>query len=249
MAELNIVLVSVILLSATIENTAFRVHYIIPSEGEPCFMESCLTLSQFAEDITAYVDSNVTLFIMGGNHYLYKTFSLSNVKVFSMISINDSLSTSSITCGNHAARFTLTNNRRVYMRRIEFIGCDGNIVRSVDLLTIVGSRFVNSSSTPLTITDSHVNMKQCTFAVNSMGKQRNDIQYLQVAFREEFSGQESVGGALIVENSTLTIDNCQFLENEANIGGAIFTESESKLIIRDSVFAYNHANSCNTDFA
>ena len=244
MSVLNIVPVLFVLLIGTIGIASCRVHYIIPTEGEPCFMESCLTLSQFAETTIGYVDSNVTIFIMGGNHYLDKTFSLSNVKVFSMISINYSLSTSSITCANHAAHFTLTNNRQVYVHGIEFIGCNGNIVRSVDLLTIVGSRFVNSSSTPWTITDSHVNMEQCTFAGNSMGKNRNDIRYLQVAFREEFSGQESVGGALIVENSTLTIDNCQFLENKANIGGAIFTESESKLIISDSTFAYNRATDC-----
>ena len=245
MSVLNIVPVLFVLLIGTIGIASCRVHYIIPTEGEPCFMESCLTLSQFAETTIGYVDSNVTIFIMGGNHYLDKTFSLSNVKVFSMISINDSFSTSSITCANHAARFTLTNIRQVYVHGIEFIGCDGNIVRSVDLLNIVGSRFVNSSSTPLTITDSHVNMEQCTFAGNSMGKQRNDIRYLQVAFREEFSGQESVGGALIVENSTLTIYNCLFAQNEANIGGVIFSDSESNLFIRDSLFAHNRATSCN----
>ena len=54
----------------------------------------------------------------------------------------------------------------------------------------------------------------------------------------------TVGGALIVTNSTLTIDNCMFDRNSANVGGATFIESKSKVFIKNSDFTFNHATGC-----
>lgn len=54
----------------------------------------------------------------------------------------------------------------------------------------------------------------------------------------------TVGGALIVNGSDLTLDNCSFKDNTASIGGAIFSERESNITIRHSTFAFNHVRSC-----
>ena len=144
-----------------------EVHYIVPTDTEPCFVGAdCLTLSQFAEKSANYADSNVILFIIGGNHDLDKRISLSNKEQISILSLNDSVESSVITCSIHTAHFSLAYSSRVHIREIEFVGCDG-IIRMVEQASIVYSRFINSSTSSLTILDSYVNMDSTSFISNT----------------------------------------------------------------------------------
>ena len=228
--------------------TLCNVYYIVPTDSEPCFVDPCLTLSQFAGNLTNfkpdYIHSNITLFIVGGSHDLDKRISLSNVKVFSMLSINDSVVSSVIACSTDTAHFSLTYSNLVHVHGIEFVGCNGNIFKMVGQASVVNSRFVNSSRTSLTILNSRVTMESTFFISNTMGKYQNELKsfgYLQMIFGIENSVALSVGGALIVTNSTLVCDFCQFNGNCANAGGAIFSESGSNITIRNSTFTSNHA--------
>ena len=225
-----------------------QIYYITPTDSEPCFSDPCLTLSQFAESPTNYADSNITLFIIGGNHDLDTRISLSNKKQISILSINDSAADSIITCSTGNARFFFTFSSQLHIHGIEFIGCDGNIIRMVGLAYITSSRFINSTGTALTILDSHVNMQSTSFNSNAMGKQQNEQQkfrYLQMVLGIVNANDPiSVGGALIVTNSTLLCDFCQFNGNSANVGGAIFMESGSNATIRNSIFISNQALDC-----
>ena len=55
----------------------------------------------------------------------------------------------------------------------------------------------------------------------------------------------TVGGALIVTNSTLAIDNFMFDRNSASVGGAVFIESKSKVSIKTpTLYTFNHATGC-----
>ena len=227
-----------------------EVHYIMPTDTEPCFVGAdCLTLSQFAEKSANYADSNVTLFIIGGNHDLDKRISLSNKEQISILSLNDSVESSVITCSIHTAHFSLAYSSRVHIREIEFVGCDG-IIRMVEQASIVYSRFINSSTSSLTILNSYVNMDSTSFISNTNGKHQNELQffrYLQatsgtVSYNSQRSGK--VGGALIVTNSTLLCDFCQFSGNTANVGGAIFSECGSNVSLRNSAFSSNHVRDC-----
>ena len=239
----------ILLLVILYSDTALcNVYYIVPTDSEPCFMDPCLTLSQFAGNLSNsksdHVDSNTTLFIIGGSHDLDKRISLSNVKVFSMLSINDSVVSSVIACSTDTARFSLTYSNLVHVHGIEFVGCNGNIFKMVGQASVVNSRFVNSSRTSLTILNSRVTMESTFFISNTMGKYQNELKsfgYLQMIFGIENSVALSVGGALIVTNSTLVCDFCQFDGNCANAGGAIFSESGSNITIRNSTFTSNHA--------
>ena len=229
-------------------------YYIMPTDSDPCFMDSCLTLSQFAGNLTnlksVYEHSSITLFIIGGNHNLYEEISLSNMEVFSMLSINDSVSSSIITCFTDTARLSLTFISQAHVNGIEFASCNGNIFKEVGQASIVNSRFLNSSRTSLTILNSSVNMDLMSFISNTEGIHRNELKsfrYLQMIFGI-FSTKNSVclsvGGALIVTNSTLVCNFCQFTGNSAMAGGAIFSESDSNITIRNSTFTSNHARGC-----
>ena len=164
-----------------------EVHYIIPSDREPCSVEVCLTLSQFAENSIHNVDlNNITLFIIGGNHDLDNEISLSNKEQISILSLNDSIEGSIVTCCIHNARFSLLDcyaHTGTGILGTEFVGCDSNIIR-VEQAFIINSKFLNSSQSPLTILDSHVNMESTSFSSNTNGKHRNEqsFRYLPVYF-------------------------------------------------------------------
>ena len=223
-----------------------EVHYIIPTDGEPCSVEVCQTLSQFAENYTHNLDSNITLFIIGGNHDLDREILLSNKEQISILSINDSIEGSAVIC-SHNSRFSLIDSSHVHIQGIEFVGCDSNIT-SVDQALIINSKFLKSSHSSLTILDSHINMKSTSFTSNTNGKHRNEqsFRYLPVIPGTINYSPKSfrVGGALIVTNSTLVCDFCQFNGNTANIGGAIFSERGSNVTLRSSSFTSNHAKDC-----
>ena len=50
---------------------------------------------------------------------------------------------------------------------------------------------------------------------------------------------------MIVNCSNLTVNNCTFDGNSANIGGAIFSDFESHINISSSKFTFNQAMGCN----
>ena len=228
-----------------------EVHHIVPSKGYPCSVDSCLTLSQFAENSTSYVDSNTTLFITRGSHHLNKRISLSNTSVFLMLSINTTDSTPVINCSEHI-NFTFSNITSIFIGGLEFTGCSGNKIEFANQLTIKYSVFhgVKGGETSLTIVKSKATMTAVSFLSNTMGTYLSNIRPAMPAilnYSEPLSASATVGGALIVTHSNLTIINCQFEENEANIGGAIFSELESHITISNSDFTSNHATGCDND--
>ena len=86
------------------------------------------TLSQFAENSAHNLDSNITLFIIGGNHDLDNEMLLSNKEQISILLVNDSIEGPVVACSTHNARFSLVGSSHVLIRGIEFVGCDGNII-------------------------------------------------------------------------------------------------------------------------
>ena len=153
-----------------------EVHYIIPTDGEPCSVEVCLTLSQFAENSAHNLDSNITLFIIGENHDLDREISLSNKEQIFILSVNGSIEGSIVTCSTHNAGFSLVNSSHVYIHGIEFVGCDNHIIR-VEQAFIINSKFLNSSQSSLTIIDSRVNIELTSFSSNTNGKLRNEKSF------------------------------------------------------------------------
>ena len=247
MAILNCVIHFLVLFLGSLDLVSCEVHYIIPSQTDPCSVDSCLTLSQFADNSASHIDSNTTLFIIGGNHALDRRISVSNVEEFSMLSANDT--NSIITC-SELANFTFSDIGHIYISGLTFLGCGSNRVNSVDQLTIEHSMFMgqNNSETSIIISESNVNMAETSFLSNTVGGCPSDVRFFKYLQMMPTNPQSSctirVGGALIVHHSILAVDDCQFEENRANIGGAIFSAFESSVTINNSVFKFNHATGC-----
>ena len=56
----------------------------------------------------------------------------------------------------------------------------------------------------------------------------------------------TAGGAIFVNLSTVLIDRCQFMDNQAHLGGAIFSQKQSNITISNSSFTSNQATNCNS---
>lgn len=235
-----------ILLFGNVDHMSCKVHYIIPSNGHPCDADSCLTLSQFAYNSTSLIDSNTTLLITGGNHYLDKEIAVSNVERFTMLSTNGT-SITSINC-NTCSNLTFTNIGHVQIYDLTIIGCGNSSFSMVNQLTIQQSRFLNSTGTSIRIINgTNANITGTFFSSNIIGTCKKNLTYLQMTSTTAYkisSCTVRVGGAVIMSNSTITMDNCTFEDNSANIGGAIFCELGSNVSVSNSEFNSNHATGC-----
>ena len=117
-------------------------YYIIPSELEkdncsiaPC---NCLTLSQFADDSTRYNDSNITLFVAGGNYTLVDGLTVANVSKLSIFLRN----TDAIISCRDSASFSFTNIYKITISGVKFRGCGGNRIQAVQEMTLEHSSFL-----------------------------------------------------------------------------------------------------------
>ena len=216
-----------------------KVHNIVPTRITPCSADSCLTLSQFAKNSSHYIDLNTTLIIIGENHNLDVGLSVSNISFF-MLSANTTSHNSIpvITC-NKSANFSFTSISSIHLNSLKFKHCNENRFESIDNLTIEYSKFFDSES-PLTIIDSNARIIGAYFLSN-LGSYKSDSALLQRWFKNpDQSLKASLGGALIVTHSRITIEGCDFDGNTASFGGAIFSETSS-ITISSSNFSHNHA--------
>ena len=215
-----------------------KIYNIIPTNNNcSCIEDPCLTLSQMTEKLNMSVDSNTTLVIMGGNYTLDHGINVSNTKYFSMLAANNS--TTIITCAGAAAYFTLSKIFRVYISGLTFVGCGNNTVMFVHHLIIENTKSFGerSNGTFLIINHSSAELTK-TFISNTSGKlEKHNIDryltYLQTISSANYQRYRSItlGGAIISTYSNLSIENCKFNGNKANIGGAIFSDLESSLFL------------------
>ena len=228
------------------------VYYIIPSSSYPCYFDSCVTLSTYITRYSASETSNTTLFIAGGNYNLFRQqFSVRNVGEFTLRAVNDTDVSVNIFCDQF---FTLqiSSVGHVYIEGVTFVGCASSSLESVQDGNIVKSLFVGQGhfGSALAITNSSVTISGTGFIANQEGSLKSNVTLLNLLTSQNNSQPNSptalyrVGGALIVTLSTVVINDSSFVDNEANIGGAIFTQEQSNVSINNSVFSSNHATGC-----
>ena len=227
-----------------------RVYHIVPQISTyRCPVDSCLTLSQFIQNFSTNVALNTTLSISEGKHDLYRyVLSASNITAFVMKSANNTNYTSNpvITCTGQA-NFEFTNISVLHLSGLKFERCNNNIFQSVHNLTIEKSTFTNSKS-PITLANSKATLIGTNFYFNSGTYTSNSklLQRLPDHDIPDLALIASLGGALIVAHSIITVENCDFVGNTANLGGAIYSEINSSIKIMDSSFTENHANGCSS---
>ena len=169
-----------------------------------------------------------------GDHILDDVIFLSNTELFHIMNITESGRTK-VTCSEHAG-LVLSSVSQVHISGITFVGCDGTF-QFIGQMTIKGSSFSgqdnsNVNVSRVSVSGSNVNILRSQFLSNTAG-----------TFR---SFSSSVGGALVISNSTVMIDNCLFENNKAKFGGAIFSEMQSNITVLTTMFVSNHATGCDS---
>ena len=98
------------------------------------------------------------------------------------------------------------------------------------------------------IVNSFVQIIRTSFIANAVGTPFSNLSLLPVLnYPVTLSASTTLGGALIVSSSDIQFESCLFQDNEANIGGAIYSEQGSSITITNSTFMSNHAKCSNSD--
>lgn len=220
----------IILLLASIGLASSESYYIVPTNSSDCVVDHCLTLYQFFTETNS--SSNVTLLILEGDHVIDFPISMSGITELLIRPLNDANDESTtITCSD-SAQVVFTNIGSIDIRSITFMDCDGTEFESIDQLKITATDFI--------VEDSSVS----TLSIKSSIARMTDTQFLSIALHANIFYQNTIpsfGGAMVVTNSLLEVDNCTFKGNLANYGGAIFANVGSEIQVTYSKFMSNHA--------
>ena len=160
-----------------------------------------LTLSQFAANSDDYLYPNTTLVFLPGTHYLTETITISNLVNFSMTSAS---TTVHLVCTYYSDNIHFNHSQYVHITKVEFIGCGGNLVNDVVKLVVQYVLFQGNEHSGglrvLDLIDTTAQIVNCTFVSNGKG---------------------TVGGGIVANNCKVDIFQSTFLNNKAELGGAI----------------------------
>ena len=220
-----------------------QVLYITPSsQSTQCPANTCLTLSQFARTSSSWLKSNtLNLIFLSGNHALNTELSISNINNFFMLTNSTSDGTHIINC-EYQVSFNFTNLVELWIKGLTFIGCGGNAFSSISNFIIDKSTFQgqNNSGTVLDITNANLTIVNSSFFFNNVG---HCLDVFDLSTSSHISVR--VGGVLFVDKSNVTIINCTFVNNSAEVGGAIYSthyEFKNNISISNSTFISNRAS-------
>ena len=232
--------------------------YITTSEKNPCPAKPCVTLSQLAANLPEYLSDNMTIIFLQGKHNVDKKLVFENVSRIMAAYITYSHSQSVledglIVCKLKYASFVFNKVNLVYIDGLNFMGCNHKF-ESVGKLTIVhasfqGNSFTGSAVELIDTTSAYI--QQSAFTSNTNGNylgpigifvyENNLIHYPDTVYNT--TTYTNVGGALIVTKSELNISDTVFENNNAVVGGAIFSWKNSNITILNSSFSDNSATS------
>ena len=215
---LVIVVVHVNLLSSTLDGKTTL--YITPSSSIHCHTEPYLTLSQFAQNSSRWLSLNTTLIFLAGNHTLDTVLFISNSN-FSMLTISTNEGTQYVFIirKDHAHLiFDLTDD--LWISGLKFIGCGSNRFTSVKNFMIDNSTLQgqNGSGTALDIAHTNLTIVNSTFVSNKVG---TCVEIFDAAIKCNFlENSAEMGGAMYIDDfSDVSIVNSTFLNNQATIDG------------------------------
>ena len=225
------VIVTVILLLVLSSSTS-KVYYVTPSAGDPCSLDlhPCITLSQFAAKPSDYLESNTTLILLTGIHMLDSVLNVSNTDNFVLTS---QASSTFINC-NGKGRFEFRWVSSVRITALEFIGCGGNRLLLSEQLVIEDCVFQGKKNGGTAIELLYTNASILKTAFFS-----NKASYVNM------DQNLTLGGALILTESSVVVVESSFINNTANVGGAIYGEfsgmSVTNVSFINSTFIGNQA--------
>ena len=186
----------------------------------------CLTLSQFAANSSSYLgnETDISLFLLPGNHSLDNELSLAHADNVSMTKDSQDNETVFVECASQSGRFSVRETTFVSIKSLHFIGCGalGNTFTHVDQFILEGTIFqgVEGRGTAL--------MLNGVAAASIVGS-----KFLSNSF-------SYAGGVMITFGSAFSITSSTFTNNSAAYGGVMATH-ESSFNITNSTFTNNSA--------
>lgn len=236
---------SAYLLLTLIFPVSSSVHHIVTeSQMYSCSGDLCLTLSEFVDNLNNYADANIMLSFYDGTHSLVQGLSISNVFNLSMISMSMGYTNTidtTIEC-NRNVKIHFKNVDSLYISGLKFSDCGGIRIETVERVIIESSQFLggkNNYRSLLTVIRTSGTVRDTAFLSNSVVKHTDEEESYPTAC------EYAEGGALVVIQSRIVLNNCKFKDNKANQGGAISSHSESNITINNCNFTSNCATECN----
>lgn len=243
MAGFNKLLSSLILICFQLglfQSNASVVFYMTPLLNKNCPVQTCPTLSEFAGHNDLNNDTHATIVLLSGKHSLDQNISFSNLidlKIYSE-------SNATVMC-IFSTFLSFENIGRVYIQNVNFVGCGGNLVNNVDEFVLRETTFEGKgkSGTALTIVNTTADIIDCAFVRNQFGTIMESLRSIKIILSDinwflvgDVTGIVRVGGAIISTFSNISITDSNFEDNQAEIGGDIFTEDFSTFSIVNTNF-------------
>ena len=239
-----LLLVAAMLPSLLVSADDGAVVYIKSSPSANCPADPCYTLSQFATD-QSQLQLNTTLLFLSGNHSLDSDIFIADIDHFYMLTYPSTSSSLSIIRCLQNSSISLSNIATVLIHQLEFYGCGDNSISSVEKLTVQNCSFIGSESsgTALNIIHSNAYFINCSFLSNRIGTYHGPIwilEHQEEPSYDNFTVYALVGGAMIANQSNVSIVGSKFGKNHAGVGGAIYSTLGSQISITNSTFTENN---------
>ena len=228
--------------------------HITPSLNVPCPQDPCLIISQFSADSTTYLsnETNISLSFLPGNHSLDRELSLSRADKFFMTKDMGGNGTVFVECVSQLGRFNISETTFATIQSLHFIGCGGNRVSQVEQLIVEDTIFqgVKGRGTALVLNEvTATSIAKSSFLFNThCSTFKHHDRSLYTSYQDRFNylylnrnSSLSLGGALYIVFSNVTIVSSNFTHNTAEIGGALLAHS-SGLHVFGSTCSNNRAS-------
>lgn len=221
----------VLLLSSFLLPSSCRIYSITPIEDVGT-NSSFVTLNQFASSDYSSL-SRIVLSVEPGSHILDTEIFIYNISEFRMMHSENEDTEITLLCENHS-RFRVIDVHHVSITGLAFIGCGVNVFSDIDELYIENTTFIGSeesTSALLLYGTTSAYLNRTAFISNKQGSYLpGDLEYFKS------------GGALVVSSdSYLYAYNSTFMNNSAEIGGAIFAKVGSSIELSKCLFIRNQA--------
>ena len=250
------------------------VYYINPLETSTCTDDSfCLTLEQFAANISQHLKNQTRLSLQAGIHHIStQQINVINTEIFSITSETEGI----INC-NGFTGFTFKYVKKVSLTNIKLIGCGGstgviNLFKSS--ASVNSCSFINSTGRVTVASKSTLKMSQSLFKSSYAGaitaQRRSSILIRNTIFESNtnkgvlYSSSSDIKfqkctfhnntvysdiDLIRVYKSFVIITKCDLINNDAIRGSIIKSQSHTKLRITDTHFKLNYLQRARLIFA
>ena len=240
------------------------VYHIIPSPSHDCPVESCLTLSSFAANVSLYLDNNTSLIFQPGTHTVQSTLNIANVAEFSMTSYSTNRSSLHIICeGSLLSFFIFEAVDHIYINDLKFFGCENTIFKIspikstiikmiVSNLILLGCIFENNEGTDriilISAEYSNITVAQTTFNNNSVSSILSytfcNSKFVNSTFISNTGVTSTIldGTGIASLSNTLMFTGCEFRNNYNGLGAIVVVHNFYYVSIIDTRFINNRAS-------